>query len=76
MRAWEWLNEMKVYLMDTHVTTQDVDRERLKFIRNEKFIPAWTAQEGPLCIPSSSFNMISNTQATGTLMDFLSWESG
>ena len=51
--------------MDTSVTVQDVDRESIKYMKNEQEDPSWAAQEGRLLIPASNLNLIPGMQLTG-----------
>ena len=74
LRVLEWLKEMTSDPKETSVTIQDVDRESMKYIKNEKEDPSWAAQEGQLPIPASNLDLISGTRSTGKSMDFLSEE--
>ena len=69
LRVYDWLNEMTSVPKETSVTIQDVDRESLKYRKNEREDPSWTAQEGRLLIPSSNRDLISCLRSTGTSMD-------
>ena len=51
------------------VTIQDVDRESMKYVRNDSDNPSWVAQERHLIIPASNLKLISGMQSTGTSMD-------
>ena len=53
----------------TSVTIQDVDRESMKHIKNERDDPSWAAQEGRLLIPASNLDLIPGMRSTGTPMD-------
>ena len=70
LRVLEWLNEMTSDPKETSVTIQDVDRESMKYIKNEREDPSWAAQEGRLLIPASNLDLISGMRSTGTSMDF------
>ena len=59
----------KTVRADTRVTIQDVDRESMKYRKNEREDPSWTAQEGRLLIPSSNRDLISGMRSAGTSMD-------
>ena len=59
LRVLEWLNEMTSDPKKTSVTTQDVDREGVKYIKNDKDNPSWAAKEGTLFNPASNLNLIS-----------------
>ena len=65
----EWLNEMTYDTKETNATIQDVDRERKKYIKTERFDPSWAAQIGQILIPASNLNLISGMRSTGTSMD-------
>ena len=69
LRVLEWLNEMTSDPKETSVTTQDVDRESMKYIKTEREDPFWAAQEGQLLIPASNLDLISSMPSTGTSMD-------
>ena len=53
----------------TSVTIQDVERESIKYIQNDRDDPSWAAQEGQLIIPASNLNLISGMRSTGTSME-------
>ena len=59
LRVLEWLSEMTSNPKDTSVTIRDADRESMKYIKTEKKLPSWAAQEGQLVIPASSLDFIS-----------------
>ena len=69
LRVLEWLNEMTSDPKETSVTIQDVDRERMKYMKTEQKDPSWAAQEGQLLIPASNLDLIPGTRSTGTSMD-------
>ena len=69
LRVLEWLNETTSDLEETSVTIQDVDRESMKYIENERDDPSWAAQEGRLLIPASNLDLIPAMRSTGTSMD-------
>ena len=69
LRVLEWLNEMTSDPVETSVTVQDVDRESMKYRKNDREDPSWAAQEGRLLIPSSNLDLIPGMRSTGTLMD-------
>ena len=69
LRVLEWLNEMASDPKETSVTTQDVDRESMKYIKTERDDPSWAAQEGQLLIPASNLDLISGMRSTGTSKD-------
>ena len=54
LRVLEWLNEMTSDPKETSVTIQDVDRECMKYVKNDRDNPCWAAQEGQLIIPVSN----------------------
>ena len=68
LRVLEWLNEMSSDPKETSVTIQDVDRESMKYIKNDRENPSWAAQEGQLIIPLSNRNLVSGRRSTGTSM--------
>ena len=76
LRVLEWLSEITSDPKETRVTIQDVDGESMKYIENDKHHPSWAAQEGPLFIPASILNLISDMRLTGSLMDVLFEEWG
>ena len=47
------------------VTMQDVDRESMKYIKNDIDNPSCAAQEGQLIISASNLNLISGMRSTG-----------
>ena len=59
LRFLEWLNKLTSDPKKTSVTTQDIDREGVKYIKNDKDNPSWAAKEGTLFIPASNLNLIS-----------------
>ena len=65
----EWLHEMTSDPEGTSVTIQDVDREKMEYIKTEQDDPSWAAQEGQLLIPASNLDLISGMRSTGTSMD-------
>ena len=65
LRVLEWLNEMTSDAKETSVTIQDVDRESMKYIRNDRDNPSWAAQEGQLTIPAFNLNLINIRYAIG-----------
>ena len=69
LRVMEWLNEMTSDPKETSVTTQDVDRESMKYIKTERDDPSWAAQEGQQLIPASYLDLISGMRSTGTSKD-------
>ena len=46
-----------------------LDRESMKYVRNDSDNPSWAAQERHLIIPASNLNLISGMQSTGLSMD-------
>ena len=76
LRVLEWLNEMTSDPKETSVTTQDVDRESMKYIKTERDDPSWAAQEGQLLIPASNLDLISVCDRRGRRRIFLSGEWG
>ena len=54
---------------ETSVTIQEVDRESIKYMKNERDDPSWAAQEGRLLIPASNLDLIPGMRSTGTSMD-------
>ena len=54
---------------ETSVTIQDVDRESMKYVRNDRDNPSWSAHESQFIIPASNLNLISVMRSTGTSMD-------
>ena len=58
MRVLEWLIEMTSDTKETSVTIQDVDRESMKYIKDDRDHPSGAAQEGQLFIPASNLNTI------------------
>ena len=54
LRVLEWLNEMTSDPKETSVTTQDIDRESMKYIKTKRDDPSWAAQEGQLLITASN----------------------
>ena len=64
LRVLEWLNEMTSNPKKTLVTIQSVDRESMKYISNDKHDHSWAAQEGPLIIPASNLNLLSDMRST------------
>ena len=69
LRVLEWLNEMTSDPEETSVTTQDIDRESMKYMKIEREDPSWAAQEGRLLIPASNLDLIPGMRSTGTSMD-------
>ena len=69
LRLLEWLNEMTSDRKETSATIQDVDRESMKYKKNERDHPSWAAQEGQFLIPASSLNLTSGMRSTGISMD-------
>ena len=69
LRVLEWPNEMTSDPKETSVTIQDVDRERMKYIKTERDDPSWAAQEGQLLIPAFNLDLISGMRLTGMSMD-------
>ena len=72
----EWLNQMTSDSKETSVTIQDVDRESMKYINNNKHDPSWAAQEGPLFIPVSNRILTSGMRSTGMSMEIFVREWG
>ena len=68
LRVLEWLNEMTSDPKETSVTIQDVDGGSLRYVKTERDDPSWAAQEGPLLIPASNFDLIPGMRSTGTSM--------
>ena len=66
LRVLEWLKETTSDPEETSVMIQDVDRESMKYIRDD---PSWAAQEGRLLIPASNLDLIPGMRSTGTSMD-------
>ena len=54
---------------ETSVAIQDVDRESMKYLKNDTDNPSWEAQEVQLIIHASNLNLISGMRSTGTSMD-------
>ena len=54
---------------ETSVTIQDVDRESMKYIKNDRDNPSWAAQVRQLKISASNLNFISDMRSTRTSMD-------
>ena len=69
LRVLEWPNEMTSDPKETSVTIQDVDRERMKYIKTERDDPSWAAQEGQLLFPAFNLDLISGMRLTGMSMD-------
>ena len=69
LRLLEWLNEMTSDPKENSVTIQDVDRESMKYRKNEREDPSWAAQEGRLLITASNLDLIPGMRSTGTSMD-------
>ena len=65
LRVLEWLNKMTSDSKETSVTTQDVDRGSMKYIKTEREDPSWAAQEGRLLIPASNLDLISGMRSMG-----------
>ena len=61
---------------ETSVTIQDVERESMKYKKNERENPSWAVQEGQLLIRASILDLISGMRSTGTLMDIFVWGVG
>ena len=54
--------------MKTSVPIQDVDRESIKYIKNDRDDPSWAAQKGQLIIPVSNLNLKSGMRSPGMSM--------
>ena len=67
LRFLEWLNKMTSDPKKTSVTTQDVDRESMKYIKTERDDPSLAAQEEQLLVPASNPDLTSDVQSTGTV---------
>ena len=61
---------------ENSVTIQNVDRESMKYIKNDKDDPSWTAQEGQLLIHASNLNLKSGMRSTGPSMVIFVWGVG
>ena len=72
----EWLIKMTSDPKETSVTIQYLDRESMKYIKNERDDPSWAAQEWKLLIPASNFDLMSGMRSTMTSMNILSGERG
>ena len=70
LRLSECLNEMTSDPRKTSVTIQDVDRESMKYLNNDKHDPSWAAQEGSLFFHTFNLNLISGMRSTGMSMNF------
>ena len=55
----------------TNVKNQYVDAKHMKYIKNYKTDSSWDAQNGPLFIPGSNFNLKSEMRLTWMSMDIL-----
>ena len=66
LRVLEWL---KKTTSGPEVTIQDVERESMKYIQNDRDNPSWAAQEGQLINPASNLNLIFGMRSTGTSME-------
>ena len=51
------------------MTIQDLYRESIIFIKNDKHDSSWPAQESPLLIPASNLNLLSDMRSTWKSMD-------
>ena len=69
LRVLEWLNEMTSNPKETSVTIQDVDCGSMRYVKTERDYPSWAAQEGPLLIPASNLDLISDMRSTVTSVD-------
>ena len=76
LRVLEWLHDLPTDPKETILTTQDDDKDGIKYVSHDNTESNWVAPDGPLRVPQSNLDLLDLGRSTGTSMDIFVREVG